>query len=62
MIEVIKPGTKNRVECSNCEALLSYSVDDVKSEEQYYSQRESYTRKYIDCPQCKNKIVLENKR
>lgn len=62
MIEVIKPGTKNRVECNNCGALLSYSVDDIKLQEKYLSQRDSYNEKYIMCPQCNARIVLESKR
>ncbi len=59
MIEIIKEGTKNRVECSNCGALLSYSIDDIKEEKKYITQRDSCTQKYINCPQCNNKIVLE---
>ena len=62
MIEIIKQGTKNRVECKNCGALLSYTVDDVREEEKYISQRDSYTQKYIMCQQCNNKIVLEAER
>lgn len=62
MIEVIKPGTKNRVECNNCGSLLSYSVDDIKLQEKYLSQRDSYNEKYIICPQCNFKIVLEGMR
>lgn len=58
MIEIIKQGTKNRVECSNCGALLSYSIDDIKTEDKYISQRETTIQKYIKCPQCNYKIVL----
>lgn len=62
MIEIIKQGTKNRVECDNCGALLSYTLEDVKSEERYITQRDSYTQKYITCPQCMCKLVLEGAR
>jgi DNA-directed RNA polymerase subunit RPC12/RpoP len=62
MIEIIKAGTKNRIECTNCGALLSYTVEDIKSEENYVTQRDSYTQKYIICPQCSNKIILESQR
>jgi DNA-directed RNA polymerase subunit RPC12/RpoP len=62
MIEIIKEGTKNRVECSNCGALLSYTIDDINQEENYITQRDSYIQKYIICPQCNNKIVFESKR
>lgn len=62
MIEIIKAGTKNRIECNNCGALLSYTVSDIKEEERYITQRETYTQKYIICPQCNNKIVLESQK
>jgi ribosomal protein S27E len=62
MIAIIKQGTKNRVECNNCGALLSYSVDDVKEEETYITHRDSYIQKYIMCPQCNNKIILESNK
>ena len=62
MIEIIKEGTKNRVECNNCGALLSYTVSDIKEEEKYVTQVVSHNQKYIMCPQCNEKIVLESKR
>lgn len=60
MIEIIKAGTKNRVECNNCGALLSYTKEDIKVHEEFVSQRDSYIQKYIICPQCSNKIVLNS--
>jgi ribosomal protein S27E len=62
MIEIIKQGTKNRVECNNCGALLSYMLEDIKEEEKYVTQRDSYAQKYLKCPQCNNKIVLQSAR
>jgi len=59
MIEIIKAGTKNQIECNNCGALLGYTIKDVKEEEKFISQRDSYIQKYIPCQQCKNKIVLQ---
>lgn len=59
MVEIIKPGTKNRIECKYCGALLSYQKDDIKDEEVYFNQLVFNTRKYIVCPQCQNKIILE---
>lgn len=61
MIEIIEPGTKNRVRCDTCGTLLSYQKDDVK--ECYYDHMNfgGYER-YIHCPQCLNKIVLEATR
>lgn len=57
MIEIIKQGTKNRVECNNCGALLSYQTDDVR--ENYYGRTFLGYEKYIICPQCSNRIILE---
>lgn len=62
MIEIIKQGTKNRVECNNCGALLSYTIEDIKKEEKYIAQRDSYIQKYITCPQCNSKIELQSTR
>lgn len=62
MIEIIKAGTKNQIECNNCGALLSYTTEDIKQEEKFIGQRDSYIQKYIPCPQCKNKIVLQATR
>ncbi len=60
MIEVIMPGTKNRVTCDFCGALISYEVDDIKEKETFFSQKESYFQKCITCPQCKNLIILRS--
>jgi DNA-directed RNA polymerase subunit RPC12/RpoP len=62
MIEIIKQGTKNRVECNNCGALLSYTIEDIKEEEIYITQRDSYAQKYLTCPQCNSKILLQSVR
>lgn len=56
MVEIIEAGTKNRIECNNCGALLSYSAGDVRREEIFYTQMDSRSQYYIICPQCKNKI------
>lgn len=64
MIKIIKPGYLKEVTCQKCGAVLSYdSREDVKSEDEktfLTNCVESTTRKikYIICPQCKNKIVL----
>lgn len=58
MVEVIKPGHKNIVDCDFCGAQLKYSVEDIKAQEHYVSQRESHTEKYIICPDCKSKVVI----
>lgn len=62
MIEIIEPGTKNRINCNFCGALLSYQKDDVK--EHFYDAPMQPTgyEKYITCPQCQHKVVLEATR
>jgi len=62
MIEIIKAGTKNRVECANCGALLSYTKEDIKEREEFIGQRDSYIQKYIICLQCNDKIILNSQR
>jgi transcription elongation factor Elf1 len=58
MVEVIKHGEKNIVECDFCGAQLRYSVDDLKEQERYLSQRDSYPEKYIVCPDCNSYVMV----
>ena len=46
MIEIIKPGTKEKISCNSCGCLFSYEKE----------------IKYITCPQCNEKIELEATR
>ena len=62
MIKILKEGTKRQVECNECGALLQYQQEDIKKEEYFLSQITSYYEKYIICPQCHNKIILEATR
>ena len=62
MIEIIRPGTKNQVECNYCGALLSYQKEDIQESEQIYAQRVSFSYKYIVCPQCNSEVSLEATR
>lgn len=59
MIKILVPGTKNRIDCTFCGAVLSYDKDDIKENERFLGPRSSYFEKYIVCPQCKYRIVLE---
>ena len=61
MIEILKMGTKKQIECEACGALLRYEKEDVK-EGDYWHQWTPYTNKYIICPQCNEKIILEATR
>ena len=62
MIEVLREGNKMKIECNECGALLRYQVNDVRTECIYLAQRMEDTRKYIICPQCQEKIILEAHR
>ena len=62
MIKVIKEGTRNRIECNYCGALLAYDKEDIKKKDKHWGPCDYYNIKYITCPQCKNEIVLEGTR
>ena len=62
MIKIIQEGTKNRVECDYCGALLSYDKDDAVETKYHLSNGFSSTRKSITCPQCQNEIIMEETR
>lgn len=57
MIEIIKTGTKTKQTCKECGCVFTYEAEDVKFEEaKYHGGGDS---KYIDCPQCSNRIYLK---
>ena len=58
MVEVIKHGEKNIIDCDFCGAQLKYTADDIKEKEYYISQRESDFVKYIVCPDCNNNVEI----
>lgn len=69
MIKILKPGTLKRATCDKCGAILSYDEsEDVKEENlgKHFATNMSSgiecKRKYIICPQCKNKIILSSIR
>lgn len=62
MVKVLVPGTKNRMTCGFCEAILSYDKDDIKENERFLGAHNSYFEKYIVCPQCQYYNVLEAQR
>ena len=61
MVEVIKHGEKNIVECNFCGALLRYLYGDIKMYEDFISPRESELKEYINCPDCKNKVIIHER-
>lgn len=62
MIKIIKEGTINRIECDYCGALLSYDINDIQKENEKEHWPCYSLVKYIICPQCQNKIILEGIR
>ena len=58
MVEVIKHGEKNIVDCDFCGAQLKYATDDIKEKEYYITQRDTDFTRYIVCPDCKNHVEL----
>lgn len=68
MIKIVKPGTKKKIECDECGAILSYDVIDVetcKTDQSHFiggciEVKREY--EFITCPQCKHKIILSATR
>lgn len=64
MIEIIEAGTKKKVRCNNCGALLSYERSDVKTDRPRvrtpFERDNVFTKEYeyITCPQCKKIVYL----
>lgn len=54
MVKVIKEGTKRRVECKECGAILEYEKHDKCNRQTGINEYESY----IICPCCENDIVV----
>lgn len=59
MVEVLEHGDKTVVDCTLCGARLRFSKNDIKQEEVFESQRCSYFRNYIVCPDCGEKVIIE---
>lgn len=69
MIKILVPGTLKKIKCGKCGALLQYDEkEDVKEEnieKHFVTNMPSgfgYKQKYIVCPQCKQKIILNSTR
>ena len=60
MIKIIKPGKIFTVICNYCEAIMTYEKEDIKQTIIKVNPHLSHKiNSYIECPQCKNKIILE---
>ena len=62
MIQVIKHGkTHKEMECPECGCVFQYADLDTKKEYSYKGLKElMITGKFIDCPECGERIWLEN--
>ena len=55
MIKIIRHGTRQIKECEHCGCLFSYDEVDTLIE----TKLDFKATRFIECPQCKEKIVLE---
>jgi DNA-directed RNA polymerase subunit RPC12/RpoP len=75
MIKILRPGTLQQIDCSNCGALLSYdeatdvqestlpSCGSLVAKPDYSLPKPIQAKEYyIVCPQCNNKIILSATR
>ena len=58
MVEVIKHGEKNVIDCDFCGAQLKYTAVDIKEKEYYFTPFDSEFIKYIICPDCNHHVAL----
>ena len=57
MIEIIKPGTKEKCTCKECGCIFTYEAEDVKLSGACLCEfGAEYS--YVKCPQCNNQIHL----
>lgn len=64
MIEIIKKGTKKRITCRACGAVLSYDKEtDVQKRPYKMFIRNEYctvAQEYIECPCCDEDVILNS--
>lgn len=60
MIKIIKQGKVYTAICNCCEAIMTYEKEDIKQTMIKANPNLSHKiNSYIECPQCRNKIILE---
>lgn len=61
MIKIIRMGTKQTKECTECGCYFSFDEEDVKKMTNINIGDNPFngTSKFIYCPQCKHAIALE---
>jgi Zn finger protein HypA/HybF involved in hydrogenase expression len=57
MVEILKYGTKMQIDCQNCRAVLKYDLKDMYEGKTNISQK--VKKRYIICPQCREKVIIE---
>lgn len=57
MIKIIEHGTIRKQKCQRCGCLFSYENEDVITERDEHMLL-GFRKKYINCPQCEQKIIL----
>lgn len=55
MIKILKEGTKRKVKCDGCGAVLRFDKSDVETEDVGYL---ADFVESIHCPQCGHKIII----
>ena len=60
MIKIIKPGKIYTAICNCCEAIMTYEKEDMQQTTIKVNNFLNHkVNTFIECPQCKNKIILE---
>lgn len=64
MIKIIKSGTIQEKHCERCGCIFSFEEEDIETEVNVgimYGDKKPY-KKFVTCPQCKNKFILKQTR
>ena len=56
MIKVLVEGKRKKIQCTDCEAILSYEQEDIKQSSAAF--HDNHYQKYIICPQCQSTIFI----
>lgn len=57
MIKIIKQGTRKTIICEQCGCLFSYENEDIIYTNEHHTRIDT---EYLKCPQCDNKIILQD--
>jgi hypothetical protein len=60
MVTILRRGTKMKIECQNCGALLQYDYKDIC--EDTVGMKAKIWVRYIMCPQCGARVITEDFR